>query len=98
MVADDLGIGLADRGLNDLGHGGLAVKTLEMRHRHLAGPKAAQLHAAFEVVEPFLDFGFQVGCGHDNAVFPLETRGGSFSHLHRHYSSTARDSASRPSF
>ena len=61
-----------------------------MRDRHLAGPKAPQLHAAFEIVEPLVDLGFQIGCGDDDAVFPLETRGGSFSHLHRHYSSRPR--------
>ena len=58
-----------------------------MRDRHLARPKAPQLHAALEVVEPFVDLGFQIGGGDDDAVFALETRGGSFSHLHRHYSS-----------
>ena len=87
VIGDDLAVGLADRGFDHLGHGGLAVEALEMRDRHLAGPEAAQLHAALEIVEPLVDLGLEVGRGNDDAVFPLETRGGSFSHLHRHYSS-----------
>ena len=87
MVVDDLGVGLAHRRFDHLGHGRLAVDALEMRNRHLAGSKSAQLHTALDIVEPLFDPRLQVGGRDDNAVFPLETRGGSFCHLHRHYSS-----------
>ncbi len=90
MIGDDLGIGLADGSFDHLRHGGFAVEPLEMGDRHLAGPETAQLHAALEFVEPLVDPRRQIGGGNDNAIFPLETRGRGFSHLHRHYSFTAR--------
>ena len=82
VIGDDLAVGLAHRGLDDLRHGGFAVEPLEMRDRHLAGPEAAQLDAALEIVEPLVDPGLEIGRRDDDAIFPLETRGGSFSHLH----------------
>ncbi len=97
VIGDDLAVGLADRGFDHLRHGGLAVEALEMGDRHLAGPETAQLHAAFEIVEPLVDLRLEIGRRNDDAVFPLETRGGSFSHLHRHYSSRPEYS-SRPQY
>ena len=102
VVGDDLAVGLAHRVFDHLGHGGLAVEALEMRDRHLAGTEAAQLHLALEVVEPRVDLGLEIGRRHDDAKFALETRGGSFSHLHWHYSSESKTLSqpaySRPSF
>jgi len=60
-VVGDLAVGLAHRGLDHLGHGGLAVKALEMRDRNLAGPKTPKLHAALEIVEPLVDSRLQIG-------------------------------------
>ena len=86
VVGDDLAVGLTDRVFDHLGHGRLAVEALEVRDRHFAGTEAAQLHLALEVVEPRVDLGLEIGRRHDDAEFALETRGGSFSHLHWHYS------------
>src|SRR6202021_404296 len=68
-----------------------------------AGTEAAQLHLGFEVVEPRVDLGLEIGRRHDDAELALETRGGSFSHLHWHYSLEPkilrqRPAQSRPSF
>ena len=87
MVGDDLGIGLAHRRFDHLGHGGFAVQALEMGNRHLSGPEAAQLHTALEVVQALIDLGFKVGCRDHDAIFALEARCGSFGDLHRHCSS-----------
>ena len=54
-VGDDLVVGLADRRFDHLRHRGFAVDAPEMRDRHLAGAEAAELDAAFEIVEPFGD-------------------------------------------
>ena len=96
VVGDDLAVGLTDRVFDHLGHGGLAVEALEVRDRHLAGAEAAQLHLALEVVEPRVDLGREIGRRHDDAEFALETRGGSFSHLHWHYSSEPKILSQRP--
>ena len=102
VVGDDLAVGLAHRVFDHLGHGGLAIETLEVRDRNLARTEAAQLHLALEVVEPRVDLGLEIGRRHDDAEFALETRGGSFSHLHWHYSlepkTLSQPAYSRPSF
>ena len=73
-VGDDLRIGLAHGSFDHLGHGGFAVQALEVRDRNLAGPEAAQLHAALEVVEPLVDLRLEIGCRDDHAIFALKTR------------------------
>ena len=86
---DDLRIGLADRSFDHLGHRRFAIEALEMSDRHLARPKTPELHAPFEIIEPGIDLGFKIGGRNNDAIFALETGGGSFSYLHRHYSSRA---------
>ena len=87
VVGDDLAIGLAHRRLDHLRHCGLAVEPPEMRDRDFAGPETSELYASLQVVEPLIDPRLKIGRGDDHAKFALEASGGSFSHLHWHYSS-----------
>ena len=87
VVAHDLVVGFAHRGFDHLGHGGFAVELLEVRDRHLAGAEAAQLHAALEIVEAFVDARLKVGCRDHDPIFALKARGASFGDLHWIYSS-----------
>src|SRR5262249_60427041 len=68
-LMDHLRIGFTNRRFGHLGHGRFAVQPLEMGGRYLAGAKAAKLHAAFDIVEPSINLGFQIGGGDDDTKF-----------------------------
>ena len=87
VIGDDLAVGFTHRRLDHFRHGGFAVEALEVRNRNSSRAEAPQLHAALQIVEALIDLRLKVACGHDDAIFALEARGGSFSHLHRHCSS-----------
>src|SRR5262249_2672227 len=86
-LMDDLRIGFTNRRFDHLGHGRFAVQPLEMGGRYLAGAKAAKLHAAFDIVEPSINLGFQIGGGDDDTKCAFSPRCSGFSPSHRHYSS-----------
>ncbi len=81
-VGDDLGVGLAHRVLDRLGHHRAAVQALEMGDRHLAGTEAVEADLALERVEPLVGLGRQIGGGDHDGEFALEAFGESFSYLH----------------
>ena len=47
VVGHDLGVDVAHRGLDRLGHGGAAIDALQMLDRHLAGPEAVDRTRSF---------------------------------------------------
>ena len=82
MIGDDLGVELANQRLDGLGHHGLAVDLLEVRHRHLARPEAAQLHLVLEFAQALGEPRLEIGGRHLDLKFALEAVGESFCDFH----------------
>src|SRR6185312_234954 len=80
-LGDDLAVGVADRALDDLGHGGAAVHALEMLDRHRARTEAVDAHLRLDLVEAGIDLGVEFGGRDDHLVFALQAFGERFGHL-----------------
>ena len=74
-LGDDLGVGLADRRLDRLGHHRAAVEPLEVRDRHLAGAEAVEPDLVLHLVEPLVDLAGKVGRWNHDLEFALEAFG-----------------------
>src|SRR5579872_2474774 len=61
-----------------------------MRDRNLARPEAAKLDAVFEVVQTLVDFGLEIACRDDHAIFALKAGGAGFSKFHQHHTLARR--------
>ena len=83
-LGDDLGVGLAHRGLDRLGHHRAAIEALEMGDRHLAGTEAVDADLVLELVELGVGLGGQIGGGHHDLELALEAFADSFGYLHHH--------------
>ena len=92
-LLDDLGIELADDGLDRLRHHRAAVDLAQVRHRHLAGTEAAQLHAVLQLGEPARHPRFEIGGRDRHLEFALETFGDCFCDLHGFNDSAAEGGA-----
>ena len=82
VIADDLGVHLADDGLDGLRHHGAAIDLLEVRDRDLARAEAVDADAILEVAEPLDDPCLQIGRRDGDLVFALEAVGQGFGDLH----------------
>ena len=79
---ENLGIGVAHRLLDSLGHHRLAVDLLEVTDRHLAGAEAVDLDAVLHVGEALIDLGVEVGSRNDDLELVLQSLGEGFGDLH----------------
>src|SRR5262249_26532258 len=82
VVAHDLGVELADDGLDRLGHHRLAVDFLQVPDRNLARAEAAQLDLVLDLAQPLGDARFEVGGRHLDLEFALEAFGQGFGDFH----------------
>ena len=83
-LGDDLGVGLAHRGLDHLGHHRAAIEALEMRDRHLARTEAVDADLVLELVELASALAARSAAGHHHLELALKAFADSFGYLHHH--------------
>ena len=83
-LGDDLGVGLAHRRLDHLGHHRAPIQALEMGDRDLARTEAVDADLVLELAELGISLGGQIGGGDHDLELALEAVADSFGYLHHH--------------
>ncbi len=82
VVLHNLGVGVAHRRLDGLGHHGLAVHALEVPRRHLAGTETVDAHLTLHFVEARVDLRVEIARRDHHAIRALEAVRQCFRYLH----------------
>ena len=83
-LGNDLGVRLAHRRFDHLGHHRAPIQALEVCDRDLARTEAVDADLILELAELGIGLGGQIGCGDHDLELALEAVADSFGYLHHH--------------